>query len=162
MKNACGANPLPCYYKQVVTKKGIKYRQRAVKPETKNTAELLRNGTDYVSLPSRPHLRKLDKRKKSVKVILKYHDGDAKMCRKWYLKRLSSPASEGVPAIPGYMQSLSNNSTYADVYIADGYADYCMYSHIINLIRFALEQQSTVEDHEEDEESEGTNYEPEV
>jgi hypothetical protein len=37
-----------------------------------------------------------------------------------------------------------------------------MYSHIINLIRFALEQQSTVKDHEEDEESEGTNYEPEV
>mmetsp|Transcript_18864 Transcript_18864/g.42026 ORF Transcript_18864/g.42026 Transcript_18864/m.42026 type:complete len:154 (-) Transcript_18864:60-521(-) len=152
-------------YKQVVTKGGTKYRQRVVRPSTNNTTQL-RLGQNFVCLPRLPHLRKVDRRGKSVKVILKYHAGSEQMCRKWYLKRLDIPAAEGVPAIPGYMQSLSNNVTFADIYIADFANKFCMYAHLTELLMEAMAQQSERDNQEvagdDDEEEVDELEEPEV
>ncbi|KAJ1416200.1 hypothetical protein B484DRAFT_434571, partial [Ochromonadaceae sp. CCMP2298] len=107
-----------------------------------------------------------DRRGKSVKVILKYHSGSEQMCRKWYLKRLDIPAAEGVPAIPGYMQSLSNNVTFADIYIADFAPKFCMYAHLTELLMEALAQQSEINNQEvagdDDEEAVDELEEPDV
>ncbi|KAJ1392556.1 hypothetical protein B484DRAFT_473205, partial [Ochromonadaceae sp. CCMP2298] len=138
-RNACCARPLPFFYKQIATSAGVKYRQRVVRPADNHAN--LKEGL--------PHLRKLDQSKKPMRVILAYHAGSEAMCRKWYLKRLNLPAQDGEAAIPGYMRDLASRPQYADVYIADGAAQYCIYSHITIVIQQALEEQSAFEDQQD-------------
>ncbi|KAJ1432506.1 hypothetical protein B484DRAFT_461969 [Ochromonadaceae sp. CCMP2298] len=133
----------------ITTSVGVKYRQRVVRPAD-NHANLMRAGSEYITLEEGlPHLRKLDQSKKPMRVILAYHAGSEAMCRKWYLKRLNLPAQDEEAAIPGYMRDLAFRPQYADVYIADGAAQNCMYSHITIAIQQALEEQSAFEDQQE-------------